>query len=291
MFNMKSTFKPVCLYLMLFPCLLLIRCVNQQQGKIKNPTGYDLTRPIKYELPDELTEISGIAFNKGNADTIYAEQDEKGTLFSFKPGSKDIQRTKFGKSGDYEDVAIINNQVIMLRSDGALFIFPLNAGANTEANTKTWEGLLPQGEYEGIYADESSQSVYVLCKHCGMEKSSKTSTVFTLNLTADSLLKNAGQNAIDVTKIAELSRQKKITFHPSGLSRSPLTGDWYILSSVNKLLIVTDTNWVVKEVYPLNPQLFGQPEGIAFDKDNNLYISNEGDKLRMGNVLKFAFKK
>jgi hypothetical protein len=288
---MKNMFKPLYLVILSITCVLFVMCNNQQQNKTPNPKGYDLNKPEKHELPDDLTEISGIAFNKGNADIIYAEQDEKGTLFSFKPGSTDIQRTKFGKGGDYEDVAIINNQAIMLRSDGVLIIFPLNAGANTEAKTKTWEGLLPQGEYEGMYANDSTQTVYVLCKHCGMEKSSKTSTVFTLKLTTDSLLKNAGQNTIDITKIAELSGQKKITFHPSGLSRSPLTGDWYILSSVNKLLVVAGPDWNVKEVYPLNPQLFGQPEGIAFDKDNNLYISNEGDKLRMGNVLKFPFKK
>ena len=288
---MKNTFKPIYLCLLSLACLLLIKCTNQQESKSPSPKGYDLTRPEKFELPDELTEISGIAFNKGNADIMYAEQDEKGTLFSLKPGSKDVQRAKFGKNGDYEDVAIINDQAIMLRSDGALFIFPLNASGNAEASTKIWEGLLPQGEYEGMYADDSTQSVYVLCKHCGMEKSSKTSTVFTLKLTADSLLKKAGENAIDVKRIAELSGQKKMAFHPSGLSRSPLTGDWYILSSVNKMLVVAGADWTVKEVYPLNPQLFGQPEGIAFDKDNNLYISNEGDKLRMGNVLKFAFKK
>lgn len=289
---MKNTFKPIYICLLLLTCVLLINCTGQQQSKSLSPKGYDLTRPVKYELPDELTEVSGIAFNKGKADTMYAEQDEKGSLFYFKPGSKDIQRYKFGKSGDYEDVAISNGQVIMLRSDGVLFTFPLQAvKSSLPADAKTWEGLLPEGEYEGMFADDSTQSVYVLCKHCSIEKSSKTSTVFTLKLAAEGTLTSAGQAVIDIKKIEELTGQKKITFHPSGLGRSPLTGDWYILSSVNKFLVVAGANWEIKEVYPLNPQVFGQPEGIAFDKDNNLYISNEGDKLRMGNVLKFAFKK
>ena len=289
---MKNTFKPIYLCLLLLTCVLLINCTGQQQSKSPGPKGYDLTRPIKYELPDELTEISGIAFNKGNADTLYAEQDEKGSLFYFKPGSKDLQRYKFGKSGDYEDVAVSNGQVIMLRSDGVLFTFPLQAVKSSQpADAKAWEGLLPQGEYEGMFADDSAQLVYVLCKHCSIEKSSKTSTVFTLKLAADGTLTSAGQAVIDVKKIEVLTGQKKITFHPSGLSRSLLTGDWYILSSVNKMLVVAGANWEIKEVYPLDPQLFGQPEGIAFDKDNNLYISNEGDKLRMGNVLKFPFKR
>jgi uncharacterized protein YjiK len=57
------------------------------------------------------------------------------------------------------------------------------------------------------------------------------------------------------------------------------------------LLVIADNEWNVKEVYHLDPARFRQPEGICFDNDNNLYISNEGDDLSEGNVLKFAFKK
>ena len=113
------------------------------------------------------------------------------------------------------------------------------------------------------------------------------STVFSLKLSVDGSLKNAGQFNIDVKKIEELTGKKKIAFHPSALSKNPQTNEWYILSSVNRLLVIADLNWNVKEVFSLNPGLFGQPEGIAFDKASNLYISNEGDRLRPGNVLKF----
>ena len=41
------------------------------------------------------------------------------------------------------------------------------------------------------------------------------------------------------------------------------------------MLVMADENWKVKSVYPLNPSLFVQPEGIAFDRQQNLYISNE----------------
>ncbi|RZK46858.1 MAG: SdiA-regulated family protein, partial [Pedobacter sp.] len=36
---------------------------------------------------------------------------------------------------------------------------------------------------------------------------------------------------------------------------------------------------------------FNQPEGIAFDKDGNLFISNEGSETQTGNILRFDYKK
>jgi uncharacterized protein YjiK len=284
---MKNILKPLLFSIMLLA--ILAGCVRQQTTK--SPKGYDLNNPVKYNMPDALTEISGIAFNKGNADTLYAEQDEQGELFYFKPGSDKVNQLKFGKDGDYEDVAVSNHWVIMLRSDGILFTFPLKDLKNTETSSNKQEKLLPKGEYEGMYADDANQSVYVLCKHCSIEKSSKTTTVFNLRLSTNGSLQNAGQSTIHVKKIEELTGQKKISFHPSALAKNPQTNEWYVLSSVNKLLVVADSNWGIKEVYTLNPAIFHQPEGMTFDKDNTLYISNEGDKFAPGNVLKFPFKR
>ncbi len=274
---------------LLLIALLFTGCNTQPQG-YRSPKGYDLNHPVKYNMPEDLLEISGIAFHNGNPDTLFAEQDEKGNLYYLKPDSYDVQKTKFGKSGDYEDVAITNGQVIMLRSDGTLYTFSFTDIKKPEtSNAKEWSNLLPKGEYEGMYAE--GQSVYVLCKHCSIEKTSKTSTVFGLTLAADGSLKNTAQYTIDVRQIEKLAGLSKLPFHPSGLSKNPLTKEWYILSSVNKLLVIAGSDWAVKDVYHLNPGLFGQPEGITFDKDGNLYISNEGDKLRPGNVLKFILKK
>jgi uncharacterized protein YjiK len=53
--------------------------------------------------------------------------------------------------------------------------------------------------------------------------------------------------------------------------------------------VVADSTWKVKQVYKLNPALYIQPEGIAFDKNGNLYISNEGGDLHAGNILKISY--
>ncbi len=268
-----------------------VSCTNKSGSKGgANPKGYDLNKPVKYYMPDELLEVSGIAFNNGKSDSIYAEQDEDGRIFYLKLGDKQAKWGKFGKKGDYEDIAICHKQVIMLRSDGVLFTFPLSQARNTEiAGVQKLEGLLPAGEYEGMHADEKTGLLYVLCKHCADDKTTKTSSGYILALQPDGSLKQSGNFSVNVKAIEKLTGEKKISFHPSALAKNINTNEWYILSSVNKMLVVADVNWNITAVYPLSPSVYNQPEGIAFDAHYNLYISNEGSKVSAGNVLKFTY--
>ncbi|MFS2186871.1 SdiA-regulated domain-containing protein [Mucilaginibacter sp. Mucisp84] len=271
---------------------LIISCKNKEKAIPASPTGYDLNNPVKYKMPEDLTEISGFAFHNSKNDSVYAEQDEEGFLFNLKLGDKKANYTKFGKSGDYEDVAICREQVIMLKSDGTLFTFPFSQVRTKEAtNVQKTKGQLPQGEFEAMCADEKTGLVYVLCKHCADEKTSKSSNGYILKIQADGTLKQTGSFVIDVKEIERLADKKRVPFRPSAIAKNTFTNEWYILSSVNKMLVVADVNWKVKNVYPLSVTIFGQPEGMAFDNQRNLYISNEGDQLSAGNILKFSYKK
>jgi len=257
-----------------------------------NPPGYDLRKPIVYKMPVILDEISGIALNHGNTDSIFAEQDEEGKLFYFHLGDTAIKHTKFSKRGDYEDVAICNGTVIMLRSDGVFYTFPLNEIGNKDiGSTKEQAGLLPAGEYESLYADEANNTLYSLCKNCDADKSSQTVTAHVFSMRPDGQLLAKNQFSIDEKPIAALAGQKKLKLKPSALAQHPFTHQWYILSSVNKMLVITDAQWKPVNVYPLNPSLYTQPEGIAFDKTGNLYISNEKGSGTSGTILKFLYHK
>jgi hypothetical protein len=267
---------------------LSISCTTKPEV-VDNPKGYDLSKPTKYNMHINLTEISGIAFRHGKSDSLYAEEDEDGKIYYLKLGDKTAGESRFAKSGDYEDIAICNNYVIMLRSDGSLFTFPFNQVRSKQVGgVNKLKDILPAGEYEGMYADEKTNRVYILCKHCSDDKK-KTSSGYILQLQTNGSLKPAGGFSIDVKTVEQMGGKKKGAFRPSALAKHPLTGEWYILSSVNKMLIVADASWAIKNVYPLKPSLFNQPEGIAFDSQNNLYISNEGDLVTPGNVLKFNY--
>jgi len=272
--------------------MLFLSNACQQPAKIQEHSNYDLSKPVTLTMPSSLNEISGIAFNKGNADTIYAEQDEVGKLFYFPVATLDVKQKKFSKKGDYEDISICNGTVIMLRSDGILFSFPLDVKDESDAmNVKESGKLLPDGEYEGMYADEVSSQVYVLCKRCDADNESKSISGHILQMSPQGAFELKNSFQINTKDIAAKLNEKKVAFRPSALAKNLVDNQWYILSSVNKLLVVTDDKWTVKEVYPLDPSLFDQPEGIAFDKNNNLYISNERGAKGIATILKFAFIK
>ncbi|HLG39589.1 MAG TPA: SdiA-regulated domain-containing protein [Chitinophagaceae bacterium] len=256
-----------------------------------NHADYDLSKPEKFLMPDALNEVSGIAFYKGNKETLYGEQDEDGKLYYLHPGDKKATHVKFGKKGDYEDLAIVNDRVVILRSDGTLFSFPFNEVNQEEiTNVKEWKDLLPAGEFEGLYGDEADNKLYVLCKQCDNDKTSEAVSAYILQLQPDGNIIRSGNASINVKAIDDLAGKKKIKFNPSALAKNPKTQQWYIISSTNNMLVIADNTWNVKEVHRLDPSLFRQPEGIAFDSENNLYISNEGDVISRGNVLKFAYK-
>ncbi|WP_245768060.1 SdiA-regulated domain-containing protein [Pedobacter insulae] len=271
---------------------IAVSCIGKNDKALALPPGYNLNNPQKYSMPDILQEISGIAFNKGDNTFVYAQQDEDGKLFKLPLGSKDETVTKFAGKGDYEDVSVINNWVILLKSNGDLFSFPLSETKNESTGmVKENTGLVPKGEYEGMFADEATGNVYLLCKNCKTDKGSKLTSGYVFAFNNNGTFKAKGTFKINASKIDNLTGKKKGTFHPSALAINPLTKEWYIISSVNKVLVVLDSKWGIKNAYHLSSNTFNQPEGIAFDKQGNLYISNEGSETQVGNILRFDYKK
>ncbi len=254
---------------------------------------YDLSKPTIYQMPTVLDEISGITFINGKKDTLYAVQDEEGLLFSF-PLNKEVKSEgiNFSKKGDFEDIAFCKDKAFVLKSNGSIMDIPLSIfKTKKQDNILEIKGLLPEGEYEGLYADEATQTLYALCKECKDAKKNKQAVGYILKMAADGKISFNGSFTIDVKAIEAKTDIKKNNFLPSSLAKNKKTNEWYILSAHNSVLVITDLNWKVKQAYHLPADIFEQPEGIAFDSQNNLYISNEKGKVEQGNVLKFSYQK
>lgn len=280
------------LFSTIFHAILLVLVITgckQPAKKEQTLADYDLNKPEKFFMPESLHEISGISFHKNNSDTVYAIQDEDGILFRLSWNKKKQYHSKFGKKGDYEDVAIVGEKVFILKSNGVVCSFPFTEAIYEKPDSvKEWKHLLPPGEYESLYGDDSTGKLYVLCKNCMYDNQKDRVSGYILHV-GDSLYQ-AGSFSIDVKEIESITDKAKKGFRPSALARNTITNEWYIISAINKLLVVTNSSWKVIKAYTLNINNFNQPEGIAFDNFGNLYISNEGDDFAEGNIMKFTRK-
>jgi hypothetical protein len=261
---------------------------------VVSPPGYKLDSPQKFIMSESLREISGIVTLRGNGDTLYAIEDEEGKLFYFHPGDGKFSYKKFGKRGDYEDVTILDNkEFVVLRSDGSLFVFPLSLVQDGNMdNVEKYENILPAGEYEGLFGDDNGKLI-ALCKNCRGDDQRDEVSGYVLERgygnppTTTNALTITDHFKVDVSMLKLTGMKRKAKFHPSCIARHPLTREWYLISSVNKILLVLDDKWTVKASYLLDASLFKQPEGLAFDRKGNMYISNEGGQ---GNAHVLLFK-
>lgn len=277
--------------LLVYFSILSATACAQPKPAYNSPPHYDLNKPVKYAMPKELEEISGIAFYKGDSSVLYAEQDEEGKVYRLHLGDTKADHFSFGRHGDYEDIALTDNTAFLLRSDGVLFSFPLDGTNMIANNVHEWKNILPSGEYEAMYADAANDLLYILCKNCTADKNNKTASGYIFRIKENDSIVLSGTFMLSAKQIAGKTGKKKIAFRPSALTKNVLTNEWYILSSVNKMLVVADKNFQVKAVYHLDPKLFVQPEGITFDSNHNLYISNEGAHIQSGTVFKFPYRR
>lgn len=281
------------IYLLFFIALSAFSC-SDNSAPVVSPPGYDLKNPQKFLMDEDLLEISGIVFLPGKDDSLYAIEDENGRLFYFNPADKSRPKhMKFGKSGDYEDVAVVDgNYFVVLRSDGSLYAIPgedvRKDKEEAKAHVEEYLNVLPEGEYEGLYGQYDG-TLYALCKNCRNDDQKDEASVYKLTHRKDGHFTVDSNFTIDVSNINLPKEQRRGKFHPSCLAQHPVTHEWYVISSVNKILLILDEQWKVKKAYSLKPSVFKQAEGLAFDSKGNMYVSNEGGDGN-ANVLLFKYK-
>lgn len=274
-----------------FLIFLAVASCGKRKSDYKSPPGFDFNNPIIHKMPEPLLEISGQSFREGNNDTLYAEQDEEGSVYSLVLGTDYLKKSTFKTHGDFEDMAIIDDVVVMLRSNGKLYTFPIEALKHEKITSdKRWQGQLPHGDYESLYADREAEKLYVLCKTCEIDRGSGEVTGYIFDFKGHGNINPIDTFQVHADKIAELKDKSYFKFEPSALTKNKKTHEWYILSAVNRMLVTADEDWAIKAVYDLDPEIYMQPEGINFDGKHNLFISSEGSKLRMGRVFRINYK-
>ena len=248
------------------------------------PASAGVTVTKKWDMPKDLTEISGLSYL--DEKRFVCVQDELGKIFIYNIASSSVEKEiTFGGVGDYEGLAVIDKTVWVLRADGKLFeVSNLDAAKPTvkEYNTP----LTIKQDSEGLCYDKKNNRLLIAIK--GAEpgtddykgiyafdiasKKMDKQPVFKIDL-LDKVFGNTGSG-----------KKKKGSINPSGIVIHPVTGDIYIIDGRNPQLLVIDGSGKIKTLYQLSGKDFSQPEGIAFNAAGDLFIANEGTN-QPGNIL------
>lgn len=269
---------------------------------------YDLLKPSKTIILDpKLTEISGLKHISGN--NFVCIQDEKAHLYFLDFDKNEIYRkVKFGEPGDFEDLAIVDNNVWAIKSNGNLF--RIKNYKDEDFKTKVFHTKLKKkNDCEGLTFDPHHNRLLIACKgHPFYEdkKSKNNKAIYAFDLENNKLQKepvflldleeiknNRSYNTLTswgLELMALLDENKgDLSFQPSGIAIHPHTKNIYLIASVGDLLMVLNPTGEILALVDLNDRLFNQPEGICFDEKGNLYISNEA-KEHKPSIHKFILK-
>ena len=271
---------------MLAVLTLFVSC-SGDRAPSASPPGYDLNKPYLLKLPLELDEISGLTYYAKDK-SLFAITDELGLLYKITPGSPTrLSKWKFGNPGDYEEVVLVDSTFYILESRGNIseLRFLPYGGATRKDYRFPYD---QRSEFESLYYDDSLRKLVMICKDCDADKKKLLST-FTFDPSTHSYSDQSF--SINIGELAKKMGVEKFRFKPSAANLNPVTKQVYIISAVNKLMLVTDRTGRVLGQYPLASGQFKQPEGLCFTNDGKLVISNEAADVGTGNLLIYTYKK
>ena len=269
---------------------------------------YQFNKPdATFKLPNKLKEISGLGIDS-NGEFLYTVQDEEGTLFKIQASDGTIAAAfEFTKEGDYEGVEYAKGRYFAVNSKGTLFEI-INPGIDSQEVHKHKLSFYKQSDIEGLGYDSQSNCLLFSAKgEVGKGKVFKEqksiyqfsldsmkideTPKYTISLVA---IKAFLKNHDDIAEKKELEKlfksESEFKFGPSGIATHPITRDIYVTSSIGKLLVILNPTGAIKHIIKLKKKIHQQPEGICFDQNGTLYISNEG-KTGKGKIYKFYLKK
>ncbi|MBK0403633.1 SdiA-regulated domain-containing protein [Adhaeribacter sp. BT258] len=248
----------------------------------KETASRDVKVISKWEVPDVLREVSGIAYLSPNR--FACVQDERGTIFIYNTATSKIEReVDFAGPGDYEGITLVGKTAYVVRSDGHLFeVADFESTKPKVSEHKT--DFTENNNIEGLGYDAKNNRLLLAVKDHD-SNSTAYKGIYSFDLETKKL------NPAPIYKIdfghnvfADI-RNDEETMMPSEVQVHPLTGNIYVTDAKNCQIVVLDAKGNIKNRYPISKSEFYKAEGIAFSPTGELFISNEGKKTK-GNILR-----
>ena len=265
-------------------CLTSIACRDRSYT---SPIGYDINKPDSRELGKSVNEISGLTYNADDS-TLLAVSDSKRKIFQidlYREKLRDYAEKMYTQS-DFEDIVKIDTAIYVLISDGTIISMPPHV-ADSSRTTVYPTPFRGKNDFEAMYYDPSANGLVVICKECEEEKGQHKRTAYRFDL-SEKAFDDDPFYSISTTDIKAMLKNDDADFRPSAAAIHPKDKNLYIVGSAGSHFVKTDRKGKVLEAYNINPDLYPQPEGLAFGPDGTMYISNEG-KYGKPTLLIFPF--
>lgn len=247
------------------------------------PFPYNLQQPDDtYTLETKLDEISGINPMRGNC--LACVEDELRDIYELKNG-KISNHFSSGKNGDSEDIVVINNKAYILDAVKCT-IYEYKDFKKSMKNPKKHNLKLKKDfDPEGMCYDKYTNCLLIACKG-NPKKDSTVRKVFMFDLKQQKR-KNKAYFSIDSKTLMEKASKK--TFNPSGIAIHPKTREIYLIGtrSLKMIIRLNKRGDKILNKEDIKKNKYGQPEGITFSGQGDLFISSEAKDGKKGKIFKF----
>ena len=248
--------------------------LSQRDSTLRDST-VDRKAVARWIMPKDLDELSGIVLTHDGR--LLAHGDEKAQV-----SEVDYRRGVVTKQfvvghptvkADLEAITVAKGFIYLLASNGTLYEF--REGANGErVDYATHDTRLgKECEFEGLAFDSTLNSLLLACKHVGTKRLKDDMVIYRWKL--DQSGNRLSLLTVPLKDIAGPIGEKH--FHPSDITVDPFTGDYVLISGIEKAIVEITPDGHVVFARKLPPG-HDQPESVAITKDSVLIIGDEASQ-------------
>ena len=227
-------------------------------------------------MPSQLREISGLALTQRG--TVLTHDDNIGRVSEIDPKTGVLVKSfalSGNQKGDFEAITIAGQDIYLLESSGKLFKFREGADGSQVAFTVYDTKLEKECEFESLTYEADSSRLLMACKRLKNQAEGKVKElrIYFLPLPLGNRTAMTAMS-IPIDEVRGKNNWKNI--HPSDMTIDPSTGNYVVVASREKALVVLTPDGDVVRSEPL-PGEHRQPEGVAITKDSLLIVSDESN--------------